>query len=79
MFMVKTNHLSSKKMADWSDAQTRILIDERRNRNEEYYDLGRNRNIFWESIVTRINEGRVQTSRDIIVKKNSGTLFGIIM
>lgn len=45
-------------MADWSDAQTRILIDERRNRNEEYHDLGRNRNIFWESIATRINEGQ---------------------
>jgi hypothetical protein len=45
-------------MADWSDAQTRILIDERRNRNEEYYDLGRNQNIFWESIAMRIDEGQ---------------------
>ncbi|CAI2201954.1 8224_t:CDS:2, partial [Funneliformis geosporum] len=30
----------------------------RRNRNEEYYDLGRNRNIFWKSIAMRINEGQ---------------------
>ena len=43
-------------MVEWTDAQTRILIDERRNRNEEYHNLGRNRDVFWEIIATRINE-----------------------
>ncbi|CAG8495405.1 1961_t:CDS:2 [Paraglomus brasilianum] len=28
-------------MVDWTDAQTRILINERRNRNEEYHNLGK--------------------------------------
>lgn len=42
-------------MVDWTDAQTRILIDERRNRNEEYHNLGRNRDVFWGSVATRIN------------------------
>jgi len=43
-------------MVDWTDAQTRILINEHRNRNEEYHNLGRNKDVFWESIATRINE-----------------------
>ncbi|CAG8663214.1 3123_t:CDS:2 [Paraglomus brasilianum] len=34
----------------------RILIDERRNRNEEYHNFGRNRIGFWDSIATRINQ-----------------------
>ncbi len=42
-------------MVEWTDAQTRILIDERRNRNEEYHNLGRNRDVFWGSVATRIN------------------------
>ena len=43
-------------MVDWNDAQTRILINERRDRNEEYHNLGRNKDVFWRSIATRINE-----------------------
>nr|CAG8674466.1 5114_t:CDS:2 [Entrophospora candida] len=43
-------------MADWSNAQIRILINERRNRNVEFHNLGRNRINFWESIAIKINE-----------------------
>jgi len=43
-------------MIDWTDAQTRILINERRNRNVEYHNLGRDRLPFWESIAIKINE-----------------------
>ncbi|KAF0420611.1 hypothetical protein F8M41_006926 [Gigaspora margarita] len=39
-----------------ADAQTRTLIEERRNRNIEYHNHGRNRNIFWNSIANRINQ-----------------------
>ena len=42
-------------MVDWTDTQIRILIDERRNRNEEYHNFGRNRIGFWDSIATGIN------------------------
>ncbi|CAG8844185.1 16623_t:CDS:2, partial [Gigaspora margarita] len=40
----------------WTDAQTRTLIEERRNRNIEYHNYGRNRTIFWNSIANRINQ-----------------------
>ncbi|CAJ0844356.1 17965_t:CDS:2 [Entrophospora sp. SA101] len=43
-------------MIDWTDAQTRILINERKNRNVEYHNLGRDRLPFWESIAIKINE-----------------------
>ncbi|RIB07009.1 hypothetical protein C2G38_468716 [Gigaspora rosea] len=43
-------------MVEWTDAQTRTLIEERRNRNIEYHNHGRNRNIFWNSIANRINQ-----------------------
>ncbi|CAG8804743.1 25733_t:CDS:2, partial [Gigaspora rosea] len=43
-------------MVEWTDSQIRILIDEHRNRNNEYHDFGRNRIRFWDSIVTRINQ-----------------------
>ena len=43
-------------MVEWTDAQIRTLIDERRNRNEEYHNLGRNRNGFWNTIATKINQ-----------------------
>ncbi|CAG8540622.1 3484_t:CDS:2 [Ambispora leptoticha] len=42
-------------MVEWTDAQIRILIDERRNRNEEYHNLGRNQTEFWASVATKIN------------------------
>ena len=50
IFIVGINNV---KMVDWTDTQIRILIDERRNRNE---DFGRNRIRFWDSIATRINQ-----------------------
>ncbi|CAG8579186.1 2534_t:CDS:2 [Ambispora leptoticha] len=43
-------------MIEWTDAQIRILIDEHRNRNEEYHNLGRNRTEFWASIATELIE-----------------------
>ncbi|CAG8688602.1 19505_t:CDS:2, partial [Gigaspora rosea] len=43
------------KMVEWTDAHIRTLIEERRNRNIEYHNLGRNRNVFWHSIANRIN------------------------
>ena len=43
-------------MVEWTDTQIRILIDERRNRNEEYHNFGRNRIGFWDSITTIINQ-----------------------
>ncbi|RHZ48565.1 hypothetical protein Glove_546g14 [Diversispora epigaea] len=43
-------------MVEWSNAQICTLIDERRNRNIEYYNFGRNRNEFWNSITNRINQ-----------------------
>ena len=49
-------------MVEWTDTQTRILIDERRNRNEEYHNFGRNRDVFWGSIATRINNNEVHGS-----------------
>ncbi|RIB04477.1 hypothetical protein C2G38_2120572 [Gigaspora rosea] len=42
-------------MVEWTDAHIRTLIEERRNRNIEYHNLGRNRNVFWHSIANRIN------------------------
>ncbi|GET02237.1 hypothetical protein GLOIN_2v1736297 [Rhizophagus clarus] len=34
----------------------RILIDERKNRNEEYHNFGRNRLEFWNGIATKTND-----------------------
>ncbi|CAB4379536.1 unnamed protein product [Rhizophagus irregularis] len=42
-------------MAEWTDTQIRILIDEHRNRNDEFHDLGRDRKSFWNSIAVKIN------------------------
>ncbi|RIB08436.1 hypothetical protein C2G38_2252023 [Gigaspora rosea] len=43
-------------MVEWTDSQIRILIDECRNRNDEYHNFGRNQIGFWDSIATRINQ-----------------------
>ena len=43
--------------AQWSDEQTRMLIDERKNGNEEYHrTLNRNKRNFWEGIANEINQ-----------------------
>ena len=42
-------------MAEWTDPQIRTLIDERRTRNDEFHNLGRNRERFWGTIVSKIN------------------------
>lgn len=40
----------------WNDHEVRILINERRNRNEEYWTgAGRDRTSFWNSIAEKIN------------------------
>ena len=43
-------------MAEWTDAQIRTLIDERKTRNDEFYNFGKNRKIFWNSIADKINQ-----------------------
>uniref|UniRef100_U9UB08 Myb/SANT-like DNA-binding domain-containing protein n=1 Tax=Rhizophagus irregularis (strain DAOM 181602 / DAOM 197198 / MUCL 43194) TaxID=747089 RepID=U9UB08_RHIID len=43
-------------MAEWTDPQIRTLIDERRTRNDEFHNLGRNQKIFWNSIADKINQ-----------------------
>jgi len=42
---------------EWNDAEVRQLIDERRNRNNEYHGLrnGRPKRAFWDDIAQRIN------------------------
>ena len=39
-------------MAEWTDPLIRTLIDERRTRNDEFHDLGRNRERFWGTIAS---------------------------
>ena len=42
--------------AQWSEEQTRMLIDERKNGNEEYHwTPNRNKRNFWEDIANEIN------------------------
>ncbi|CAG8657274.1 6903_t:CDS:1, partial [Acaulospora morrowiae] len=48
-------------MVEWTDTQIRILIDERRNRNEEYHNFGRNRIRFWNNPPSRDFITRSQT------------------
>ena len=43
-------------MAEWTDPQIRTLIDERRTRNDEFHNLGRNRERFWGTIASKINQ-----------------------
>ncbi|GES80515.1 hypothetical protein GLOIN_2v1736269 [Rhizophagus clarus] len=43
-------------MAEWTDPLIRTLIDERRTRNDEFHDLGRNRERFWGTIASKINQ-----------------------
>ncbi|CAB4495845.1 unnamed protein product [Rhizophagus irregularis] len=43
-------------MAEWTDPLIRTLIDERRTRNDEFHDLGRNRKRFWGTIASKINQ-----------------------
>ncbi|RGB27835.1 hypothetical protein C1646_673688 [Rhizophagus diaphanus] len=43
-------------MAEWTDPEIRTLIDERRTRNDEFHNLGRNRERFWGSIASKINQ-----------------------
>lgn len=42
--------------SDWNEQTIRLLINQRKNRNREYYQiLGRSRKQYWESISRRIN------------------------
>ncbi|RIA79709.1 hypothetical protein C1645_840095 [Glomus cerebriforme] len=43
-------------MAEWTDPEIRTLIDERRTRNDEFHNLVRNRERFWGSIASKINQ-----------------------
>lgn len=40
----------------WNEREVRLLIDQRKNRNLEYYQtIGRSRVPFWDSVARRIN------------------------
>lgn len=40
----------------WNEYEIKILIEERRNRNEEYWNIaGNSRTAFWESVASKIN------------------------
>ena len=42
---------------DWDDNEVKLLIDERRNRNEEYwFMLGRSKLPFWKEVAEKIKE-----------------------
>ena len=42
---------------EWNEEETRFLIDERKNGNEEYHQTPkRNKRIFWEEIANRLNQ-----------------------
>ena len=42
---------------EWTEAQTRILIDERRQRNSEYHATPKGKkHLFWVDIARKINE-----------------------
>ena len=42
---------------EWSDAQLRILVDERKQRNAEYHATpNKKKRLFWEDIANKINE-----------------------
>ena len=43
-------------MAEWTHAEIRTLIDERRTRNDEFHNLERNRERFWGTIASKINQ-----------------------
>jgi hypothetical protein len=61
-------------MTEWTDAQIRILIDERRNRNDEFHDLGRDRKSFWNSIAVKINRETGTTFNDYQCKEKFSNL-----
>lgn len=40
----------------WNDYQINLLIEERRSRNEEYWNItGNSRTSFWDSVASKIN------------------------
>ncbi|PKK56136.1 hypothetical protein RhiirC2_764472 [Rhizophagus irregularis] len=43
-------------MAEWTDLEIRILIDEHRIKNNEFHNLGRNWERFWGTIADKINQ-----------------------
>lgn len=43
-------------MVEWTDPEIRTLIDKCRTRNDEFYNLGSNRERFWGSIASKINQ-----------------------
>ena len=53
-----------------TDAQIRILIEERRNRNEDYHNLGRNRTEFWAALQPELIEITIRDLMGTNVKKN---------
>ncbi|CAB4398523.1 unnamed protein product [Rhizophagus irregularis] len=66
-------------MAEWTHAEICTLIDERRTRNDEFHNLGRNRERFWVLLRVRSIKRIGHHSAVINVKKNSRILSGIII
>ena len=46
----------TRQRVEWSEEETRLLINQRKHRNLEYYRTpGRSRTVFWDSVSRRIN------------------------
>jgi Myb/SANT-like DNA-binding protein len=53
---ITTTTTSNSAHAIWNEQQIRLLINQRRYRNDEYYQIvGRSRVPFWDSVARRIN------------------------
>ena len=56
IIMATNNGIANRQMRQWTYQEIRLLIDQRKNRNLEYYRIvGRSRRDYWNSIARRIN------------------------
>ena len=56
IIMTTNNGTANREMRQWTYQEIRLLIDQRKNRNIEYYRIiGRSRLAYWDSIARRIN------------------------
>ena len=55
----RRNNIGNNSPVEWTERQIRLLIDQRKYRNEEYYRIvGRSRRGFWDSVARRINRSK---------------------
>jgi hypothetical protein len=65
---------------DWGDNEVKLLIDERRNRNEEYwFMLGRSKLPFEKTLQRRSKKNLIQMLRRCNVKQSLKGLLRIVM